>query len=96
MRRAEKTNAPSGKRIEQIRTKTIGSDFDIEHQELFWEICETLGVDGSTLIRKVFYPLLDRYKEQRSLVMKPKIITFYQSFLGNYDYLNGTGGVRDE
>ena len=55
---------------ETIRVTTVGADFDIEHYLLFKDMCETLGLCGSELIRQLIYPHLDDFKEQRDKVMR--------------------------
>lgn len=46
-------------------TRTVGADFDPEHDRLFRDYCRLAGIDGATFIRKACYPVLDEFKKTR-------------------------------
>lgn len=57
-------------KYEYVRTRTIGADFDIEHDMLFREYCRINGIDGATLLRAVMYQFLDEYAEKHDAAIR--------------------------
>lgn len=50
------------KKVEAVRPRTVGADFDMEHYITFCEVCDAFDIDGASLIRTVMYPYLDAKK----------------------------------
>jgi len=59
-----------GHRMAIKGTRTVGADFDPEHDRLLRDYCELAEIDYATFIRRACYPILDDFKKFRDNVMK--------------------------
>ena len=50
-------------------TRTVGADFDPEHDRLLRDYCELAGIDYATFVRRACYPILDDFKKFRDNAM---------------------------
>ena len=51
-------------------TRTVGADFDPEHDKLLRDYCELAGIDYATFVRRACYPILDDFKQVRDNATK--------------------------